>query len=64
LTIRLRMSEKIDISIIKNGGDFILMIDTKNPQTTIIIIVNEKFLIKIFGFTIILLIKLTLYTTL
>ncbi len=58
------MSEKIDISIIKNGGDFILMIDTKNPQTTIIIIVNEKFLIKIFGFTIILLIKLTLYTTL
>ena len=41
-----------------------LMIDTKNPQTTIIIIVNEKFLIKIFGFTIILLIKLTLYTTL
>ncbi len=64
MTIRLRMSEKIDISIIKNGGDFILMIDTKNPQTTIIIIVNEKFLIKIFGFTIILLIKLTLYTTL
>ena len=58
------MSEKIDISIIKNGGDFILMIDTKNPQTTIIIIVNEKFLIKFFGFTIILLIKLTLYTTL
>ena len=64
MTIRLRMSEKIDISIIKNGGDFILMIDTKNPQTTIIIIVNEKFLIKIFGFTIILLIKLTLYTML